>query len=87
VMGSLDKPGSPAGEAKQHFHNRLAGRSHEQRQIFRQQILNVSLDDLQRVTHTYLQPERASTAVITSSSAQSTANTLAEELKLSVREL
>jgi Zn-dependent M16 (insulinase) family peptidase len=87
VIGSLDKPGSPAGEAKQHFHNRLAGRSHAQRQLFRQQILDVSLDDLQRVTRTYLQPERASTAVITSSSAQSTAKKLAEELKLSIREL
>ncbi len=87
VIGALDKPGSPAGEAKQHFHNRLAGRSHEQRQKFRQQILDVSLDDLQRVTQTYLQPERASTAVITSSSTQSMAETLADDLELSIREL
>ena len=87
VIGSLDKPGSPAGEAKQHFHNRLAGRSHEQRLLFRQQILDVSLDDLQRVTQTYLQPERASTAVITSSGAQSVAKALADELKLSICEL
>lgn len=66
VIGSMDKPGSPAGEAKQHFHNRLFGRSHEQRVQFRQRILAVTLDDLRRVTETYLQPELASTAVITS---------------------
>lgn len=67
VIGSMDKPSSPAGEAKQHFHNRLFGRSHEQREKFRQQVLDVSLDDLRRVAETYLKPELASTAVITSS--------------------
>ncbi len=87
VIGSLDKPGSPAGEAKHHFHNRLAGRSHQQRQVFRQKILDVSLDDLQRVTQTYLQPGQASTAVITSNSQKSTIGTLADELALSVHEL
>ena len=66
VIGSLDKPGSPAGEAKQAFHNRLFGRSHEQRSRFRQRVLEVSLADLKRVTRTYLQPENASIAVITS---------------------
>ena len=28
VIGSMDKPSSPAGEGKQDFHNRLFGRSH-----------------------------------------------------------
>jgi presequence protease len=65
VIGSLDKPSSPAGEAKQHFHNALFGRNHAQREQFRQQILAVTLDDLRRVTETYLRPELASTAVIT----------------------
>ena len=41
VISSLDKPSSPAGEAKQHFHNRLFGRSHEQREQFRQRVLAV----------------------------------------------
>ena len=45
VIGSLDKPSSPAGEAKQHFHNRLFGRSHAQREEFRERILAVTLDD------------------------------------------
>jgi Zn-dependent M16 (insulinase) family peptidase len=87
VIGSMDKPSSPAGEAKQHFHNRLFGRSHDQRELFRQQILAVSLDDLRRVTETYLQPELASTAVVTSSSQLDSTASLREELDLTVREL
>ncbi len=87
VIGSLDKPGSPAGEAKQHFYNRLFGRSHDQREHFRQQILAVSLDDLRRVTETYLRPELASTAVVTNSAQLETAGAVREELGLSVHEL
>jgi Zn-dependent M16 (insulinase) family peptidase len=87
VIGSLDKPGSPAGEAKQHFHARLAGRSHAQQQLFRQQILNVSLADLQRVTQTYLLPEKASTAIITSAKQKDSVDTLAQDLSLSIEQL
>ena len=65
VIGSIDKPGSPAGEAKRAFHNNLFGRTPEQRSEFRQRILNVSLDDLLSVGSTYLQPEKASIAVVT----------------------
>jgi Zn-dependent M16 (insulinase) family peptidase len=87
VIGSLDKPASPAGEAKQHFHNRLYGRTHDQREQFRQQVLGVSLDDLRRVTATYLRPELASTAVITNPSRAEAAADLREELGMSVEEL
>jgi Zn-dependent M16 (insulinase) family peptidase len=87
VIGSLDKPGSPAGEAKQHFHNRLFGRSHEQREHFRQQVLAVSLEDLRRVADTYLRPELASTAVITNSGRREATSALRESLGLSVQEL
>jgi len=66
VVSSLDKPSSPAGEAKQAFHNDLFGRSHEERKAFRQRVLHVSLEDLKRVTATYLKSEMASSAVITS---------------------
>ncbi len=68
VISGLDKPGSPAGEAKQAFHSNLFGRSPEQRRKFRQQLLQVTLDDLKRVTRQYLKPELASVAVITSPS-------------------
>ncbi len=87
VIGSLDKPGSPAGEAKQHFHNRLFGRSHDQREHFRQQVLAVSLEDLRRVAETYLRPEVASTAVITNSGRLEATLALRENLGLSVQEL
>jgi Zn-dependent M16 (insulinase) family peptidase len=67
VISGLDKPASPAGEAKQEFHSSLFGRTHEQRREFRERVLKVSMDDLKRVTTTYLKPELASMAVITSS--------------------
>ena len=87
VIGSIDKPGSPAGEAKQHFHNRLFGRSHEQRELFRQQALAVSLDDLQRVATTYRQPEMASTAAVTNSGPVDATAGLRADLGMTVEEL
>jgi Zn-dependent M16 (insulinase) family peptidase len=64
VVSQIDKPSSPAGEAKDAFHNTLMGRSPEQRQRYRKRVLDVTLDDLRRVGETYLQPEKASIAVI-----------------------
>lgn len=87
VIGSLDKPSSPAGEAKQHFHNRLFGRTHAQREEFRQRILEVSLDDLRRVAETYLKPELASTAVVSSSDQLDSSNELREQLGMQVETL
>jgi presequence protease len=65
VIGSIDKPASPAGEAKKHFHETLFGRDIAQRRAFRQRVLGVTLEDLLRVGATYLDPARASTAVVT----------------------
>jgi len=87
VVGSMDKPSSPAGEAKQHFHNRLFGRSHAMREEFRQRILAVTLDDLRRVTERYLRPELASTAVVTGPGQRDATAALREELDLTVQEL
>lgn len=67
VIGSMDKPGSPAGEAKQAFQNLLFNRSDEQRRRFRQRIVSVGIEDLRRVAKTYLTPERRSAAVISHS--------------------
>ena len=81
VISAIDKPGSPAGEAKNAFYNALYGRIPEQRRKFRQRVMAVSLEDLQRVGETYLCPEKASTAVITNASRQQDC----EQLGLEVR--
>jgi Zn-dependent M16 (insulinase) family peptidase len=66
VVSSIDKPGSPAGEAKATYLNSLFGRTPEQRAAFRQSILGVTLDDLHRVAQTYLaDPSKARVAVVT----------------------
>ncbi len=65
VVGTMDKPGSPAGEARHAFHNILHDRTREKLQLMRQRVLAVTLEDLKRVTEKYLQPGVASTAVIT----------------------
>ncbi|MEJ2106269.1 MAG: insulinase family protein [Acidiferrobacteraceae bacterium] len=83
VIGSIDKPGSPAGEAKKAFHSSLHGRTSDQRRRFRSRILGVSLDDLRRVGAQYLRPEVASVAVVTSGAASDQATDLGlETLKL-----
>ncbi|MFK5985552.1 MAG: insulinase family protein [Pseudomonadota bacterium] len=64
VISSLDKPGSPAGEAKQAFQNHYYGRSLEQRQAFRAKILQVTIEDLQQLADIYFKPENASIAVV-----------------------
>ena len=67
IISSIDKPGSPAGEAKKAFHSNLYGRTPDQRRRFRERILEVTLDDLRDVGSTYLKPELASVAVISNS--------------------
>lgn len=64
VISSIDKPGSPAGEAKTTYHAELFGRTREKREQFRNRVLAVTLEDLKRVAATYLQPENASIAVV-----------------------
>lgn len=62
LMASMDKPGSPAGEAISACVALLHGRTPEQRQQFRSALLAVTHADLRRVAHTYLasrQPVRA----------------------------
>ncbi len=78
VIGSLDKPLSPAGEAKQAFHTALHGRTKDIRQQYRDGILNTTMKDLQRVAATYLTEDKANTAVITDQGN----STLAEQLGL-----
>lgn len=65
IISNIDKPGSPAGEAKKAFYNSLHGRTPEQRRRYRQRILEVQLDDLRRVAACYLNRDPAGIAVIT----------------------
>ncbi len=65
VIGGLDKPGTPAGEAIQAFHAELNGRGKACTEQFRQRVLAVTEADLKRVASTYLRQEVAQTAVIT----------------------
>lgn len=66
VVSSIDKPGSPAGDAKSTFHAELNGRTREKREQFRNRVRAVKLDDLLQVASTYLTEDKCSTAIITS---------------------
>ena len=83
VIGQLDKPRSPAGEARHAFQNRLFGRTPEQQARFRERVLAVTMDDLKRVASTWLTPEKASIAVVTSADRRAEA----EALGLNIEEL
>lgn len=68
VIGSMDKPGSPAGEAQSDFFLQLHRRSQAYREAFRAGVLSVTVDDLKRVAKLYLTKENESIAVVTASS-------------------
>jgi presequence protease len=69
VIASLDKPASPAGEAKQAYYNRAFGRTLEHRTHFRKQVLETTTADLKRVAEQYLLPEKASIGIISNKEA------------------
>lgn len=69
VIAQMDKPASPAGEAKAAFYNRVFGRDIEQRLAFRQRVLATTIEDLQAVAERYFVGIAPSVAVITSASA------------------
>lgn len=83
VVSQIDKPKSPAGEAKSDYHSELFGRTAKQRSGFRQRVLAVTLDDLKRVAKQYFSPEKASVAVVTSPANRA----IIESLGLDVNEL
>lgn len=64
VVSSIDKPGSPAGEAKSTYQAELFNRTREKRELFRNRVVKVTIEDLLRVANTYLKPELASIAVV-----------------------
>ena len=70
IVSSLDAPGSPAGVARQAYHNELFGRSAEHRAKVRQGILGVNIDDVKRVAQLYLQGPGARAVVCHENSAR-----------------
>jgi hypothetical protein len=86
VMSSMDKPGSPAGEAKKHFHEQLFGRTGDQLRAFRRGIIETTAEDLVRVASTYLHEKAGSIAVITQPKEYET-NTDLKAMGFNVQEL
>ncbi|MFL0806863.1 MAG: insulinase family protein [Oceanobacter sp.] len=76
LIGSLDRPGSPAGEAKQTYHMERAGRTLAMRQQYRERLLATTWADVQRVADTYLREQTGSQAVIAPRGTQATADKL-----------
>lgn len=81
VVSSIDKPGSPAGEAKQTFHAELFENTRELREQFRKRVLQVTASDLQRVAATYLSEDKANTVVISNADKEKEGNELGLEAK------
>lgn len=78
IISSIDKPGSPSGAARTAWQANLFERTAARRREFRQRILDVTIDDLQRVGEQWLRPETASTGIVTSESHAEAATSLKE---------
>lgn len=70
VIGSIDKPGSPAGEAKTTYQAELFGRTREKRETFRSRVVKVTLSDLVRVANQYLVANKASIGIVSHAAQQ-----------------
>ncbi len=64
VIANIDNPSSPSGEASNTFYANLHKRDYQWRKQHRQNILNVSINDLVSVGEKYLQTEKGHIAVI-----------------------
>ena len=54
IVSAMDKPGSPAGEAKKAFYQELYGRNHDKRVAYRQAVLKADLAQVRGVAERYL---------------------------------
>ncbi len=66
AISGMDKPSSPAQEAISACHAALHGRTEATRQRLRQQMLNVTLDDLKRIVQNYLHADVVQKSVVAS---------------------
>lgn len=76
IIGSMDRPSSPAGEAKMIHHALKAGRTPERRLAYRQGLLAVTLADVKRVIETYLLGVEGKKAVLAPKGTADIANKL-----------
>lgn len=79
TISSIDRSESPAGQAKRCFYQELHGRPLSARQKFREQILAVNKNDVQRVAEKYLLNAQPSIAVICDLSKQEAVKNLGLE--------
>lgn len=70
VIAAMDKPSSPAGEAKKQFHLLRAGKTHAARMAWRQGVLSANLEQLRRVAQTYLQSQPVRAVLTNETNAQ-----------------
>jgi len=83
VVGSIDKPGSPAGNARKAYRAALFGRDAAMRRQLREKILNVELDDLLRAGERYLtETADESFAAVTSEAATASCSIEAETIAI-----
>jgi len=83
VISGIDKPSSPAGEAKQAYHNERQGRSTAWRNEFRQKVLGLTYKDLDNMVERYLNSENASLGALI----QKDNKQQALDMGMSIREL
>ena len=70
MLGSIDAPGSPAGELKQAYHQNLFGNCAEKREEKRKKILGVTADDLLEVAARYLSSQPSLAALVSENSSK-----------------
>ncbi len=81
LIASMDKPGSPAGEAITACYSLLHARTPAFRAQLRERLLAVNLDDLKRVADVYLRQQKPSKAVVAPIAKREQLQTLGFEIK------
>ncbi len=81
VISSMDKPGSPAGEVKKDFYQKLHGKNHNFLMEYRQGVLATTLTQLREVAQKYIIEDKSSLAVLTSEKMSTTLNDYGFEIK------
>jgi Zn-dependent M16 (insulinase) family peptidase len=74
IISAMDRPSSPAGEAKQAYYNHLFGRTMDQRLLFRKRVLRTSIHDLKTAAAKYFDPKQASVGIISNRESVSNLN-------------